>query len=95
MDGTRRGSVYGRALSLFRPFAAPTLIGILISLIGIAFNLLKPWPVKIIVDDFLVRDEAAGPVGSLLGGISPETAVLLLCGGLGGSSFAGGTFELQ
>ena len=60
MDGMRRGSVYRRALSLFRPFAAPTLIGILLSFIGIAFNLLKPWPFKIIVDDILVRQDAAG-----------------------------------
>ena len=51
----------------------------MISLIGIAFNLLKPWPVKIIVDEFLARDEAVGPVGSFLSGISPESGVLLLC----------------
>ena len=82
MDGMRRGSVYRRALSLFRPFAAPTLIGILLSFIGIAFNLLKPWPFKIIVDDFLVRQDAAGLAGGLLGGFSPGTAVLLLCAAL-------------
>ena len=82
MDGMRRGSVYRRALSLFRPFAAPTLIGILLSLIGIAFNLLKPWPFKIIVDDILVRARRSGARGGLLGGFSPETAVLLLCGAL-------------
>jgi ATP-binding cassette subfamily B protein len=82
MDDMRRGSVYRRALSLFRPFAAPTLIGILLSFLGIAFNLLKPWPFKIIVDDILVRQDAAGLAGGLLGGFSQGTAVLLLSGAL-------------
>src|SRR5205807_9797723 len=30
-----------------------TIVGLLLSLIGIGLNLLKPWPFKIIVDDFL------------------------------------------
>src|SRR5262245_60574357 len=78
----RRGSVYRRAISLFRPFTAPTLIGIFVSFLGIAFNLLKPWPFKIIVDDILVRQDAVGPAGGLLGGFSQGTAVLLLSGAL-------------
>ena len=82
MGGMPRSSVYRRALYLFRPFAAPTLIGILISFLGIAFNLLKPWPFKIIVDNILVRQGAAGPAGGLLDGFSAGTAVLLLCGAL-------------
>ena len=57
MVGMGRGSVYRRAFSLFRPFAAPTLIGILLTFLGIVFNLLKPWPLKIIVDDILVRQD--------------------------------------
>jgi ABC-type multidrug transport system fused ATPase/permease subunit len=81
MDQTRAASVYRRALSLFRPFAAPTLTGILLSLISIAFNLLKPWPFKIIVDDILVPQGAAGPTG-LLGGLNLASAVLLLCAAL-------------
>jgi ATP-binding cassette subfamily B protein/subfamily B ATP-binding cassette protein MsbA len=82
MDGMRRGPVYRRAVSLFLPFAAPTLIGILLSFLGIAFNLLKPWPFKIIVDDILVRQDVAGPAGGLLGSFSQGTAVLLLSGAL-------------
>ena len=60
MAGTSRLSVYRRAIALFRPFTAPTAIGLVLSLLGIAFNLLKPWPFKIIVDDILVPDTGAG-----------------------------------
>ena len=82
MDGMRRGLVYRRAIALFRPFAATTLIGVLLSFTGIAFNLLKPWPFKIIVDDILVRQDAAGSASGLLQGFSPTTAVLLLSAAL-------------
>lgn len=68
-------SVYRRALSYFRPFLAPTLVGIVLSLASIALNLLKPWPFKIIVDNILT------PMGSapLVHSLSPAAAVLLLC----------------
>jgi ATP-binding cassette, subfamily B, bacterial len=46
-------SIYRRALRYYRPFLGQTLIGLLLSLCGIALNLLKPWPFKIIVDDIL------------------------------------------
>ena len=82
MDGMRRALVYRRAIALFRPFAATTLIGALLSFSGIAFNLLKPWPFKVIVDDILVRQDAAGSASGLLQGFSPTTAVLLLSAAL-------------
>jgi ABC-type multidrug transport system fused ATPase/permease subunit len=80
MDGGQRGSVYRRVLSLFRPFVVPTLIGILLSFLGIAFNLLKPWPLKIIVDNILARPVTTASAGGQLDGFSPGTAVLLLSG---------------
>src|SRR5438046_8945507 len=46
-------SIYRRVLRYYRPFLPQTIIGLLLSLIGIGLNLLKPWPFKIIVDDFL------------------------------------------
>src|SRR5438270_7221941 len=52
-------SIYRRALSYYRPFLGQTLIGLLLSLCGIALNLLKPWPFKIIVDDILPRNPHA------------------------------------
>ena len=46
-------SIYRRAFRYYRPFWGQTFIGLLLTLAGIALNLLKPWPFKIIVDDIL------------------------------------------
>src|SRR6184192_642929 len=45
--------IYRRVLRYYRPFLGQTVLGLLLSLLGIGLNLLKPWPFKIIVDDFL------------------------------------------
>src|SRR6202521_1893080 len=52
-------SIYRRALRYYRPFLGQTVIGLVLSLCGIALNLLKPWPFKIIVDDILPRNPHA------------------------------------
>jgi ATP-binding cassette subfamily B protein len=64
-------SIYRRVLRYYRPFLWQTIFGLCLALVGIGLNLLKPWPFKIIVDDFL----RAGPT------IQPDwrTSVLLLC----------------
>src|SRR5947208_2247112 len=64
-------SIYRRVLRYYRPFLGQTIFGLWLALIGIGLNLLKPWPFKIIVDDFL----GAGPA------IRPDWRmwVLLLC----------------
>jgi ATP-binding cassette subfamily B protein/subfamily B ATP-binding cassette protein MsbA len=46
-------SIYRRVLRYYQPFWGKTIIGLFLSLVGIGLNLLKPWPFKIIVDDFL------------------------------------------
>lgn len=46
-------SIYRRVFRYYRSFLPQTTAGLLLSLIGIGLNLLKPWPFKIIVDDFL------------------------------------------
>jgi len=46
-------SIYRRVFRYYRPFLPQTVVGLLLSVIGIGLNLLKPWPFKIIVDDFL------------------------------------------
>lgn len=46
-------NIYARALRYFRPFFWPTLGGVALTLAAIAFNLLKPWPFKYIVDGIL------------------------------------------
>ena len=52
-------SIYRRVLRYYQPFWGKTIIGLLLSLLGIGLNLLKPWPFKIIVDDFLRPTPAA------------------------------------
>ena len=46
-------SIYRRVIRYYRPFIPQTVAGLLLSLVGIALNLLKPWPFKIIVDQIL------------------------------------------
>jgi ATP-binding cassette, subfamily B, bacterial len=48
-------SIYRRVIRYYRPFLPQTIFGLLLSIVGIGLNLLKPWPFKIIVDDILPR----------------------------------------
>ena len=52
-------SIYRRVLRYYRPFLGQTILGLFVSLVGISLNLLKPWPFKLIVDDFLRPGPAA------------------------------------
>ncbi|MEY2560882.1 MAG: hypothetical protein QOG51_1297, partial [Verrucomicrobiota bacterium] len=52
-------SIYRRVLAYYRPFSVQTAIGLLLSLAAIGLSLLKPWPLKIIVDDVLQRNSHA------------------------------------
>jgi ATP-binding cassette subfamily B protein/subfamily B ATP-binding cassette protein MsbA len=45
--------IYRRVLRYYRPFLGPTVLGLFLSLLGIGVNLLKPWPLKFIVDQIL------------------------------------------
>jgi ATP-binding cassette, subfamily B, bacterial len=64
-------SIYRRVFSYYRSFLPQTVAGLALSLIGVALNLLKPWPFKIIVDDFL-RPNAKPDE-------DPQTWIPLLC----------------
>ncbi|HVD94793.1 MAG TPA: ABC transporter ATP-binding protein [Candidatus Limnocylindria bacterium] len=46
-------SIYRRVLRYYRPFLGQTIFGLCLAIIGTGLNLLKPWPFKVIVDDFL------------------------------------------
>src|SRR3954453_19072432 len=46
-------SIYRRVLNYYRPYLPHTILGLLLSLGGIALNLLKPWPFKVIVDQII------------------------------------------
>jgi ATP-binding cassette subfamily B protein/subfamily B ATP-binding cassette protein MsbA len=64
-------SIYRRVLRYYLPFLGQTIFGLCLALIGIGLNLLKPWPFKIIVDDFLRAGSAIRP--------DWRTWILLLC----------------
>ena len=46
-------SVHRRALTYFRPYLGPTFAAILLTLVSIFFSLLRPWPLKYIVDHLI------------------------------------------
>ena len=48
--------IYRRVLRYYRPFLGPTIGALLLTLAGIAVNLLKPWPFKFIIDQILPAD---------------------------------------
>src|SRR5437879_375790 len=64
-------SIYRRVLRYYRPFLPQTIFGLLVTVAGIGLNLLKPWPFKIIVDDFLRVNSTARSDG--------RTWIPLLC----------------
>ncbi len=73
-------SIYRRVLRSYRPFLAPTSLGLLFSLVGIGLNLLKPWPFKLIVDHVIPGQSSAGGWGAAaVAGLPPARALLFLC----------------
>jgi len=64
-------SIYRRVLRYYRPFLPQTIFGLLLTVAGIGLNLLKPWPFKIIVDNFLRVNSTARSDG--------RTWIPLLC----------------
>src|ERR1700758_3819395 len=75
-------SIYRRVLRYYRPFLWQTIFGLCLTLVGIGLNLLKPWPFKIIVDDFLRATSQVRPDWRFW--------VLLLCLALIGIQFLWG-----
>ena len=83
-------SIYRRVLIYYRPFGAPTLLALTISLVTIGLNLLKPLPFKIIIDEVLpgtahgfLRAWHTSPPMQVLGLCGFLVAVTLLSGLLG------------
>ncbi len=83
-------SVHRRALSYFRPYAGPTLVAMMLTLVANAFNVLRPWPMKYIVDTLLPAAKQQQIViegwsnGTLLAAVCALMVVFhLLAGGIG------------
>ena len=76
--------LYRRTLAYFRPFLGQSLFATALTLVAIAFNLLKPWPFKYIVDGVLspadpAHAQARAEIARWFGSADPRTVVLLLC----------------
>src|SRR5437762_6858953 len=73
-------SIYRRVFHYYRSFLPQTIAGLVLSLIGIVLNLLKPWPFKIIVDNIL---GAGSKFQSEYWIVMPKTrAIIALCAAL-------------
>ncbi len=81
-------SIYRRVLRYYRPFWAQTIFGLLLSLVAIGLNLLKPWPFKIIVDHIIPnfpgdnRSSHFSQLGFLLGDHRTAASPILSIPGL-------------
>ena len=83
-------SIYRRVLLYYRPFIAPTVLALSVSLVTIGLNLLKPLPFKIIIDEVLpgtahgfLRTWHTSPAVQVLGLCAFLVAVTLGSGLLG------------
>src|SRR5690606_33117101 len=76
--------IYRRVIGYYRPFLGPTVVGIALTLVSTGFNLLKPWPLKYIIDGVLLAGSgAAGHMsafGYSLAGWNVTDILLMLCG---------------
>lgn len=80
-------SLYIRVFRYFKQFLWQTLFSLFLMTLGVAFNLLKPWPFKYIVDDVLPLSAHGNNASSFfihhwLGWASPTMQILLLSGAL-------------
>ena len=93
-------SVYLRTLRYFHAFSGQTLLAVILMSAGIAFNLLKPWPFKYIVDGLLPGDtshgstEAKALIATWFAWTDETGAVLALCGALVVISLLSGLMNL-
>lgn len=92
-------SVYRRTFVYFRPFAAPSMLALVLTLGVIGLNLLKPWPLRYIIDGVLSpvspsTEAAHTQLDVWFGGMSPAGVVLALCAILVGVTFLSGLVNL-
>ena len=79
--------IYRRTLAYYRPFLGQTAVALGLGLIVTAFNLLKPWPFKYIVDGILspstaTTASAREQLAQWFGAATAPTMILVLCASL-------------
>ncbi len=90
--------IYRRALAYFRPFLAPTLVAVALTLVSIALGLLRPWPFAFIINHILPIGAAPAHHLSVLGydlsSWSLPAIVLLMCSFMVGFHLVSGALGL-
>jgi len=99
-------SLYRRTLAYFRPFLGETVFATVLMLVSIGINLLRPLPVKYILDGVLSSPNAAdtdaaaasaaahAQVARWFGHAQPETIILALCAAIVLIQLLGGAINL-
>jgi ATP-binding cassette subfamily B protein/subfamily B ATP-binding cassette protein MsbA len=76
--------IYRRALAYYRPFLAPTIAAVVLTLVAIGLGLLRPWPFAFIVDHVLPlagkSERQLAVLGYDLSAWSLPAVVGLMCG---------------
>ena len=76
-------SIYRRVFRYYRSFLPQTVAGLVLSIVGIGLNLLKPWPFKVIIDDWLpmmMNKRARGmPLIDVTSRSHPAESLFFLC----------------
>jgi ATP-binding cassette subfamily B protein/subfamily B ATP-binding cassette protein MsbA len=77
-------SVYRRALAYYRPFLAPTIAAVALTLVAVGLGLLRPWPFAFIVDHVLPAagksERSLAVLGCDLSAWNLPAVVALMCG---------------
>lgn len=75
--------IYRRALAYYRPFLAPTLVAVALTIVSIGLGLLRPWPFAFIIDRVLpaaaTPEHQLSVLGYDLSAWSLPSVVLLMC----------------
>jgi len=87
-------NIVGRILSYYRPFAARILGAFLLLGVATGLNLLKPWPLKYVVDGVLSSPQGGIVLPFLAGTWSFPAALVLTCGALIGIHLLWGAVNL-
>ena len=87
-------NVVGRILSYYRPFAGRILGAFLLLGVATGLNLLKPWPLKYVVDGVLSSPQGGIVLPFLSGTWSFPAALALTCGALIGIHLLWGAVNL-
>lgn len=72
--------IYRRVIGYFRPYTGQIAWALVLLLITVGLNLLKPWPIKWLIDEVIPVAAAQGFILTLDGAVRPVNLILTACG---------------